>query len=178
LFLSCATSSPSQEGKHFKALKGLENVSLISCGLRAAPYRHCHSDAAALVTLPDGFHAAPHFTLHAQDPFIGGLVNTTILTKKASAQAPLWAWGSASGYPCACPAGKGGLAPGGSAQEVTLASRRKREIVLCLARATPWNQTGFWDLQSLYFLQCFNPFGVFVIAGIGGLGLVWLSGQA
>lgn len=42
-----------------KALKGLEIVSLISCGVRAAPYLHGHSNAAALVTLPDGFHNAP-----------------------------------------------------------------------------------------------------------------------
>lgn len=59
MFLSCATSSLSQGGKHFKALKGLETMSLSSFSVRAAPYLHRHSDAASLVTLPDGFHAAP-----------------------------------------------------------------------------------------------------------------------
>lgn len=77
MFLSCGTSSLSQGGKHFKALKGLEAASLISCGVRAAPYLHRHSDAAALVTPPMGFTL-----LLLCHPFRGGLVNTMNLTKK------------------------------------------------------------------------------------------------
>lgn len=92
MFLSCATSNLSQEGKHFTVLKGPKNISLISCGVRAAPYLHCHSDAAALA-VPDGLHAAPHLRVRAQNPFIAALVKTT---SPARSKCPGQPWGSAS----------------------------------------------------------------------------------
>lgn len=44
--------------------------------------------------------------------------------------------------------GNGGLMPGVSAQGVKLSPLQKLEIVLGLARATSWNQTGFGELQA------------------------------
>lgn len=85
-------------------------MSLISCGVRAAPYLHCHSNAAALVTLPRGFHATSHVTLHAQDPFIEAWLIPQVL-QKTSTQAQLWRWGGISG--CA-PRGAKGLCQGQS----------------------------------------------------------------
>lgn len=83
MFLSCGTSSVSQGGKHFKALKGLGTLSLISCGVRAAPYLHRHGDAAARVTPPTRWVShCSCITLHAPDPLRGGLVNTMSLTKQ------------------------------------------------------------------------------------------------
>lgn len=57
-------------------------------------------------------------------------------------------------------------------QEVKLNSRQKLEILFCLAGTTVRHQSGFGELQSLYFLQGFTSSGFFVvvvIAGISGL---------